>query len=116
MVRGWDVRGKEGWPLQFLAAEGPDGAAFVLASPVDRADMRVIASFGGGWDHVSVSRLNRPPNWREMEYVRDLLFLPEECVVQYSVPRADNVNLHPNCLHLWRPQTQEIPMPPKEFV
>lgn len=32
---------------------------FVLPSPVSRRPLRVIASCGGGWDHVSVSTENR---------------------------------------------------------
>jgi len=26
------------------------------------------------------------------------------------------VNIHPYCLHLWRPVGQDIPLPPVEFV
>lgn len=44
--------------------------SFVVPSPIDGADMRVIASTGEGWDHVSVSRTKRCPNWPELEFVR----------------------------------------------
>lgn len=90
--------------------------AFSVPSPIDNASMYVIASSGGGWDHVSVSRRNRPPNWAEMEAVRELFFKNDETVIQFSVPRADHVNCHPNCLHLWRPQETEIPRPPAWMV
>lgn len=78
--------------------------------------LNVIASNGGGWDHVSVSTRDRCPTWEEMEYVRGLFFRPTETVMQLSVPRGKHINIHPHCLHLWRPQQCEIPLPPPEFV
>lgn len=75
-----------------------------------------IASWSGGWDHVSVSRKNRCPDWAEMCRVKDLFFEPEECVVQYHPPKSDYKNLHRNCLHLWRPQGAEVPRPPSWMV
>lgn len=68
------------------------------------------------WEHVSVSARGRCPTWAEMEFVRELVFLPEETVMQLSVPRADHVNVHPYTLHLWRPIGVEIPRPPKVCV
>lgn len=89
--------------------------SFLIPSPIDASDMIVIASQGGGWDHVSVSRKKRPPNWPEMEHVKRLFF-GDEVVVQFHVPSRDHVNNHPNCLHLWRPQEVEIPRPPAWMV
>ena len=31
--------------------------------------------------------------------------------MQLHVPPRDHVNIHPNCLHLWRPQFAMIPRP-----
>ena len=76
----------------------------------------VIASDGLGWDHVSVSLGNRCPNWKEMSYIKDLFFEEEDCVMQLHPPKSDYVNNHPYCLHLWRPQEQEIPRPPSIMV
>lgn len=80
----------------------------------------VIASDGGGWDHVSVSPCNRKrqscPTWDEMCAIKDMFFEPEETVVQYHPPKSDYVNNHPYCLHLWRPQDKEMPRPPAIFV
>lgn len=78
--------------------------------------LRVIASWGGGWDHVSVSHPTRTPLYEEMEWIREKFFEDDEVVMQLSVARADHINTHVYCLHMWRPQDQEIPMPPKEFV
>lgn len=90
--------------------------AFIIPSPIDRAPMRVIASSGEGWDHVSVSRANRCPNWIEMQHVRRLFFRDDETVMQLHPPIADHINVAVNCLHLWRPQHAEIPRPPAWMV
>jgi hypothetical protein len=90
--------------------------AFLVPSPLDRAAMRVIASADEGWDHVSVSRANRCPNWQEMEHVKRLFFKDDETAMQLHVPVSDHISVHPNCLHLWRCQSQPIPMPPKWMV
>jgi len=79
--------------------------------------LTVISSDQGGWDHVSVSLKHRTPTWAEMEYVRGLFFRDDETVMQLSVPRDETINVHPNCLHLWRPNDgREIPRPPAIFV
>ena len=87
-----------------------------VPSPVDGAQIRVIAAAGEGWDHVSVSRKNRPPNWQEMEHIKRMFFEDGECVMQLHVPVEDHINYHPTCLHLWRPHTVEIPRPPAYMV
>jgi hypothetical protein len=89
---------------------------FLLPSPVDKGALRVIASADGGWDHVSVSRKNRCPNWQEMSFVASLFFKPDETAFQLHVPASDHVNNHPYCLHWWRPQEIEIPRPPAIMV
>lgn len=76
----------------------------------------VIASWGGGWDHVSVSTPRRTPTWDEMCHFKDLFFDPEEVVVQIHPAKTEYVNLHEHCLHLWRPQGVVLPVPPTCFV
>ena len=82
-----------------------DGGAgmFMIPSPVDRKPIAVVASSGEGWDHVSVSRSNRCPNWPEMEFIANLFFKGDEVAMQLHVPANDHVNNHPYCLHWWRP-------------
>ena len=79
-----------------------------------------VASNGGGWEHVSVSPCNRkratPPTWAEMCEIKHMFFEDEETVVQFHPPRSEYVNIHPYCLHLWRPTSAEMPKPPKIFV
>jgi len=108
--------------LKFVGQWPGDGTcgAFAVPSKIDGSELRVIASSECGWDHVSVSRSTRCPNWPEMEQIRRLFFRPEEAAFQYHAPLADYVDGsfhgHPYCLHLWRPQTSEIPKPPKWMV
>lgn len=78
--------------------------------------LAVIASWEGGWDHVSVSRRDRTPTWGEMETIKRLFFADDETAMQLHVPVSDHINNHPYCLHLWRPHGETIPMPPKWMV
>lgn len=76
-----------------------------------------IASNGGGWEHVSISRRNgKIPTWDEMCAIKDMFFNEEEVVAQYHPRRSEYVNIHEGCLHLWKPLTVELPTPPKIFV
>jgi hypothetical protein len=100
----------------FLQHVGIDGGFTQLCIPGSKGKAAVIFSWGEGWDHVSVSYSNRCPTWDEMCYIKNIFFKEDECVIQYHPPKSDYVNIHPYCLHLWRPQNQSIPMPPKEFV
>ena len=101
-----------------LDERGDEGIAFIMRSPWGGKGeiLRVIASNGFGWDHVSVSLAKRCPTWPEMSVVRDLCFKPEECIMELHVPRAEHINHHPYALHMWRPHDVEIPRPPGWMV
>lgn len=68
------------------------------------------------WDHVSVSLKNRCPNWREMCFIKNLFFEPDELVIQFHPPEKDYINLGKTVLHMWRPWNQEIELPPIYMV
>jgi hypothetical protein len=104
---------------------------FLVPSPIDQQPMAVVASCGEEWrpvreyegytglplwDHVSVSRKTRAPNWQELDHIYRLFFRPDETAMQLHVPKSEHVNTHPHCLHLWRPIGAEIPKPPAIFV
>lgn len=89
---------------------------FQVPSSVDREPLRIIATATLGWDHVSVSRADRCPDWSEMEQVKRMFFWQHETVMQLHVPPADHINNAEFCLHLWRSQTEPIPRPPNEMV
>lgn len=91
--------------------------AGVYVPPSTGTQIAVIASTHGDWDHLSVSiDAPRCPSWTELEFVKRVFFHPDETAMQLHVPPADHVNIHPYCLHLWRPQTAEIPRPPQWMV
>ena len=79
-------------------------------------EMAIIASWAGGWEHVSASLRNRCPTWDEMCLVKDIFWRDDECVVQFHPPKNEYINVHPYCLHLWRKIGEETYLPPKEFV
>lgn len=83
-----------------------------------KLDASVIWSNGAGWDHVSISPYKRHymPSWNEMCKLKDMFFYPEETVLQYHPAQSQYVNQLGNCLHLWRPQRYEIPLPPPILV
>jgi len=93
---------------------GSDGGAFGVR--VGAARLHVIASWEGGWDHVSVSGEGRLPTWTEMARVKDLFFYDDECAMQLHPKKVDYIDVNPNVLHIWRPHDAEIPMPPKVMV
>lgn len=99
-----------------LPLGGSTEGVFAVPSPTGGGRLKVIASVGLGWDHVSVSLPNRCPNWPEMSRVKDLFFCDDETAMQLHVPAADHVNNHPYCLHLWRPHDVAIPRPPGLLV
>jgi len=93
---------------------GDDGGAYTMY--LGGAFLRIIASFGEGWDHVSVSLEKRCPTWAEMEAVKRAFFYPNEVAMQLHVATADHINRHPYTLHMWRPHDQPIPLPPIHHV
>lgn len=88
--------------------------------------LRILASTGEdwevlrwelpAWEHVSVSLVNRCPNWPEMCFVKDLCWAPSELVIQFHPTEDQYVNYHPNCLHMWRPIKVALPIPPADAV
>ena len=101
-------------PLSSPGSDWRDGAYEYLTCQGVR--LRIITSFGFGWDHVSVSLPDRTPTWEEMVLVKSLFFTDEEPVIQFHVPLVWKINCHPHCLHLWRLQAGDIPLPPRWMV
>lgn len=83
--------------------------------------LRIISSTGlakaeEGWEHVSVSMVDRIPTWEDMCYVKGLFWTDEETVIQFHPPKSLHINCHPNCLHLWRQRESAFPLPPSHLV
>lgn len=97
---------------------GNNGAFQIRTLKFPKVVYIVIASDGGGWEHVSVSIMGnqRCPTWDEMCFIKSLFWGPEDCVAQFHPPESDYVNHHPGCLHLWREVGHEFSRPPAIFV
>lgn len=78
----------------------------------------VVWSNGGGWEHVSIAPYKRSciPSWDDMCKVKDMFWQDDEAVIQIHPAKKDYVNNVPNCLHLWRPINETLPLPPSIMV
>ena len=95
--------------------EGEDGfSGYLNVGPKNRP--RIIVSWGGGWEHASVSYPNRTPTWGEMCRAKEAFWLDDETVIQYHPTDEEYRQVHPYCLHLWRSLDDEMPVPPPRFV
>ena len=111
-------------PNQYRVLEGQfastqysgNNGLFLVPFKGARVSLRVIASDGGGWEHVSASYPHRCPTWEEMCRLKSIFWGPNDCVVQYHPPESDYVNNHSYCLHLWRPLGVDLPRPPSLMV
>ncbi len=101
-------------PRLIIRDIGPDGGRgwAQLSSSRKPQQAAIIFSWGGGWDHVSVSFKSRIPTWEEMAEVKRMFFRADETVIQFHPREEDYVNDHPNCLHLWRNQDADHELPP----
>ena len=85
-------------------------------------EIRIQASDGMGWEHVSVSVADkrkdakRCPTWEEMCWVKDLFWSEQDVVIQYHPAKSEYVSQHPFVLHLWRPVGVTLPTPDKIMV
>lgn len=102
-----------------LASTDDDGFNGFFCLYIKDKRVKVIASDGMGWKHVSVSlhdTPNKPPTWDIMCSVKNLFWDEEDTVVQYHPAKKDYVNFHKGCLHLWQPLNEKLPTPPPMMV
>ena len=82
------------------------GKSFLVLASVDNI------GDDGKWDHVSVTPKNQKrtscPTWEEMSAIKDMFFFPEEECIEYHPKKSRYVNLHKNCLHIWKPQIPRV--------
>lgn len=83
-------------PYGKFLVQGPCGAKLmIIANGADHPE-------ADGFEHVSVSLLNRCPNWPEMSFVKNLFWKDSETVFEFHPSKATYVSNHPFCLHMWR--------------
>ena len=104
---------------KYRSSPGDLFGAFDVIGPCGEL-LHILATDGADeeevWEHVSVSTARRCPNWQEMAAVKDWFWNDDECVVQLHPPKAEHINNHPYCLHLWRRPGHPFAMPPAPFV
>lgn len=100
----------------FVRDKGIDGFRGEIQMP--KWEGSVIVSWGGGWEHVSVSPYKHhiTPSWDDMCYIKSMFWNEDECVAQFHPPKSQYVNGMPNCLHLWKPAGHDFEMPPSVLV
>ena len=98
-----------------IGAVGQDGGCGQIH--IGLWDGSVIWSYGGGWDHVSVSPFKHRiiPTWEDMCMLKEIFFRDDEAVIQIHPQKSEYVNNMPNCLHLWKYQG-DMPLPPAWMV
>lgn len=102
-----------------FASSEKDGFNGFFELFVNGEQLRVIASDGFGWQHVSVSKAGRPdkvPNWDQMNRIKDLFWTKDEWACQFHPAQCEYINNHPGCLHLWRLTRERLPTPPAELT
>lgn len=119
---------------KYRVRQGPTGSSDEIGKygmfeiPMKGRSKAVVMAADGDeteWEHVSVhiryankkgKWILRTPTWEEMCLIKEMFWDDDETVMQLHPPKSQYVNNHNHCLHLWRPQTQEIPLPPKILV
>lgn len=96
--------------------ESYDGFACLITINGKRCTL--VVSNGGGWEHASISPLDHRaiPTWDDMCKLKDIVWNEDEAVIQIHPRKSDYVNNMPNCLHLWRPTQEALPLPPTMYV
>lgn len=106
-------------PMGFKQKTGDQFGFFRIPSCKNSNHIMYVQANDGsetGWDHVSVSLVNRCPSWEEMCQIKNLFWDEDECVVQFHPPKSEYVNNAIYCLHLWKNTKEEIKMPPSILV
>lgn len=100
--------------IEQFAADG--GCGYVYLNGIKAKPATVVFSWGGGWEHVSVSYPRRCPTLEEMCKIKDMFWNDDEYVIEYHPPKSEYINRHPYCLHLWRKCGENFETPPTNFV
>lgn len=80
----------------------------------------IIASDGGGWEHVSVHCVINgkecTPSWDDMCFIKSIFWDEDDCIVQYHPAKSEYVNMHKHTLHLWKQINDVFPIPNKNMI
>ena len=79
-------------------------------------NLNFIFSYQMGWEHLSVSMPSKTPSWDQMCRMKDIFWNKDEACVEYHPKEEDYVNMHQQCLHIWKPTEEYLPTPPHILV
>ncbi len=82
---------------------------------IDEA-LHFIFSKGLEWEHLSVSTPVKTPTWEQMCKMKEIFWGDDEVCMELHPKKEEYVNMHPYCLHIWKPIGVEIPTPPSILV
>ncbi len=82
---------------------------------IDEA-LHFIFSRGLEWEHLSVSTPVKTPTWEQMCKMKEIFWRDDEVCMELHPKKEEYVNMHPYCLHIWKPIGVEIPIPPSILV
>lgn len=100
-----------------IDAEAPnDGMGGRYYDSISGKWLHFIFSYQMGWEHLSVSMPNKTPTWDQMCKMKDIFWGDDETCIEYHPRKADYVNNHPHCLHIWKPTEEMLPTPPSIMV
>jgi len=96
----------EGWTLLEDGRDipPPSPAGYCIREITTRLIVIVTATVeldGNAWLHVSMSYKTRLPNYKDICRVKDHFVGVNKMAYQLFPPKAEHVNFHPFCLHLW---------------
>lgn len=109
----WELLNKHRMRKGQFRSDPIDGFNGLFTIPIRGKLVRIIASDGLDWQHVSVTitNSNETPSWQLMCAVKELFWNDQDWVVQFHPAKSEYVNNHPGCLHLWKPNAQILPTP-----
>lgn len=99
----------------FMASDESYGNNGFFSIP--ERQLKVIASDGMGWEHVSVSTFKgrKLPTWYDLVFVKNLFWNPDETIIQF-IPKESEHRSIGEVLHLWKKSGSEYELPPSIMV
>lgn len=102
--------------LEIIAEAPNDGIGGRYYDKTTGKWLNFIFSYQLGWEHLSVSMPNKTPSWEQMCIMKDIFWDEDEACVQFHPKKEDYVNMHSHCLHIWKPISESLPLPPSILV
>lgn len=62
------------------------------------------------WIHISISRPDKDPSYRDLKAVKDIFAGPKRKAIMVLPAESEHYNFHPHCLHLFCP-LEDDPIP-----